>query len=124
MDREAECLALFDTDSRATILQRAFFEENFGASWLKLDKPLRFYWANGEYIEADKYAQVAIVIDDLSLPEIVIIVNDYAGEVEVESRRIQLPKLIISSGTMDKYGISLDPREGEGVKITRATLLV
>jgi len=122
MGREVECLAQFDTGSGATIVQRAFFEENFGASWLKLDKPLRFYWVNGRYIEADKYAQVVIVIDDLSLPETVIIVDDYVGEVEVEGRRIQLPKLIIGSGTMDKYGISLDPREG--VKLTGATPLV
>jgi len=120
--REVECLALFDTGSGITAIQRAFFEEHFGASWLKLEKPRRVYWINGEYIEVDKYAYIIIIVDELDLPETVFIIDNYVREIEVEGRRIKLPELIIGSGTMDKYGIALDPKEG--VKLSRAVLLV
>jgi hypothetical protein len=32
-----------------------------------LDKPLRLYWINGGLIQADKYAQITIIIDGLAL---------------------------------------------------------
>jgi len=32
MDREVECLALFDSGSRVTIVRRDFFENSFGTS--------------------------------------------------------------------------------------------
>lgn len=41
-----------------------------------------------------------------------LVLDDFASEVEVDSRRIKLPNVVIGSGTMDKYGIVLDPREG------------
>jgi hypothetical protein len=40
----------------------------------------------------------------------------------VEGEKIRLPELIVGSGTMDKYGVTLDPKEG--VKLTGATLLL
>ena len=40
----------------------------------------------------------------------------------VEGRRVKMPELIIGSGTMDKYGITLDLKEG--VKLTGAVLLL
>jgi len=122
MDKEVDCLALFDTGSGITAIQRTFFEEHFGASWSKLEKPRRVYWINGEYIEVDKYAHITIVIDGLDLPETVFIIDSYVREIEVEGRRIRLPELIIGSGTMDKYGIAPDPKEG--VKLTKAVLLI
>jgi len=120
--REVERLALFDTDSGITAIQRAFFEEHFGASWLKLEKPRRVYWINGKYIEIDKYAYITIIVDELDLPETVFIIDSYMREIEVEGGRIKLPELIIGFGTMDKYGIALDQKEG--VKLSRAVLLV
>jgi len=68
----------------------------------------------------DKYAQVTIVIDDFELPETIFIVDNFVEK--VEGRKISLPELIIGSGTMDKYGIVLDPKEG--VKLTGAALLL
>jgi len=115
-------MALFDTDSGVTAVQRIFFEESFGAKWLTLDKPMKLYWINGESIQVDKYAQITIIIDGFKLPETVFIIDDFIKEIEVEGRGIQLPQLIIGSGTMDKYGIILDPKEG--VKLTGATLLL
>lgn len=44
------------------------------------------------------------------------------GEVVVNGKKIKLPELIIGSGTMDKYGIVLDPKEG--IKITGAVLVL
>jgi hypothetical protein len=122
LDKVVDCTALFDTGSGVTALRRSFFEESFGAKWLALDKPLRLYWVNGEFIEVDKYAQVTIVVDDFKLPETVFVVDDFVEEVEVDGRRVRLPDLIIGSGTMDKYGIVLDPKEG--VKLTGASLLL
>jgi len=119
---EVECLALFDSDSGVTAIQRIFFEKSFGVRWLRLSKSLKLYWINGESIEVDKYAQITIVIDGFELPETVFIVDNFVKEVEVEGRRISLPELIIGSGTMDKYGIVLDQKEG--IKITGATLLL
>jgi len=112
MGKEVECQALFDTGSGITAIQRAFFEEHFGAGWMKLEKPRRVRWINGECIEIDRYAYITIIIDELDLPEAVFIIDDYVREVEVEGRRVRLPELIVGSGTMDKYGIELDPKEG------------
>ena len=124
MDREASCMALFDTGSGYTVIQRSFFEENFGAGWSKLPRTVRLYLVNGEFVEADKYAQITIILDSVELlpPEVVLILDGFVKEVEVEGRKVSLPELIIGSGTMDKYGIILDPREG--VKLAGATLLL
>jgi hypothetical protein len=67
MGMEAECTALFNTGSWVTVIQRSFFERNFGSSWYTLERPLRLYWVNGGHVEADKYAQVIIVIDGFNL---------------------------------------------------------
>lgn len=81
-----------------------------------------FFWINGESIRVDKYASLIIVIDEVAIPEVVFVVDKFVGEVEVEGRKIKLPEVIIGSGTMDKYGIVLDPKEG--VRITGAGLLL
>jgi hypothetical protein len=122
LGREVSCTALFDTGSGVTAVQRALFEESFGAKWLTLDKPMKLYWINGESIQADKYAQITMIIDGFKLPETVLVIDDFIKEIEVEGRKILLPQLIVGSGTMDKYGITLDPKEG--VKLTGATLLL
>jgi len=124
MDKEVSCTALFDTGSGYTVIQRAFFERNFGANWSKIPRAIKLYLVNGDFVEADKYAQVIIIIDDVELlpPEVILIVDKFAKEIEVEGRRVKLPELIIGSGTMDKYGITLDPKEG--VKLTGAALLL
>jgi hypothetical protein len=122
LGKEVSCMALFDTDSGVTAVQRSFFEESFGAKWSTLDKPLRLYWINGDFIQADKYAQITIIIDGFDLPETVLVIDDFIKEIEVEGGRIRLPELIVGSGTMDKYGITLDPKEG--VKLTGASLLL
>jgi len=120
MGEEARCTALFDTGSGVTVIQRTFFEEVFGVKWLRLSKPLKLCWINGNYIEADKYAQLTIIIDGFELPETVFVIDKLVKE--VEDRRIRLPELIVGSGTMDKYGIVLDPKEG--IKIAGATLIL
>jgi len=120
MGMEAECTALFNTDSWVTVIQRSFFERNFGSSWYTLERPLRLYWVNGEHVEADKYARVTIVVDGFNLPETVFILEDFIEE--IEGGRVRLPELIVGSSTMDKYGIVLDPREG--VRLTGAALLL
>lgn len=112
MHVEATCTALFNTGSSYTILQRAFFEKAFGASWKILPKPVKLYLVNGELVEADKYAEVTITIDDVELlpPETILILDVFIEE--VDEKKIRMPEAIIGSGTMDKYGILLDPREG------------
>jgi hypothetical protein len=122
LDKEVSCMALFDTGSGVTAVQRSFFEESFGAKWSMLDKPLRLYWINGDFIQADKYVQITIIIDGFDLPETVLVIDNFIKEIEVEGGRIRLPELIVGSGTMDKYGITLDPKEG--VKLTGASLLL
>jgi hypothetical protein len=122
MGMEAECTALFDTGSWVTVIQRSFFERNFGSSWYTLERPLRLHWVNGGHVEADKYTRVTIVIDGFNLPETAFILEDFIEEIEVEGRKVKLPELIIGSSTMDKYGIVLDPREG--VRLTGSTLLL
>ncbi|MEM2363684.1 MAG: retropepsin-like aspartic protease [Candidatus Nezhaarchaeales archaeon] len=122
MGERARCTALFDTGSGVTVIQRAFFEEVFGAKWLRLSRPLKLCWINGNYIEADKYAQLAIIIDGFELPETVFVIDEFVKEIEVEGGKIRLPELIVGSGTMDKYGIVLDPKEG--IKIAGATLVL
>jgi hypothetical protein len=122
LDREVNCTALFDSGSGITAVQRKFFEESFGAKWLKLGKPIKLYWIDGEFIQVDKYAQIIIIVDGFILPETVFIVDEFIEEIEVEGEKIRLPELIVGSGTMDKYGVTLDPKEG--VKLTGATLLL
>jgi hypothetical protein len=122
LDKKVSCMALFDTGSGVTAVQRILFERSFGALWSTLDKPMKLYWINGESIQVDKYALVIIVIEDFNLPETVFVIDDFVKEVDVEGGKIRLPELIIGSGTMDKYGIRLDPKEG--VKLTGATLLL
>jgi len=121
-DREIERLALFDAGSGVTAVQRAFFEKHFGAERLRLGRPRRVYWINGEYIEVDKYVYATIIVDRVNLPETVFVADSSAEKVEVEGRRVRLPELVVGSGTMDKYGIELDPKEG--VKVGRAVLLI
>ena len=111
LGKEISCMTLFDMGSEVTAVQRSFFEESFGAKWSTLDKPLRLYWINGESIQADKYAQITIIIDDFNLPETVLVIDNFIKEVEVERRKIRLHESIVGSGTMDKYGITLDPKE-------------
>jgi len=50
------------------------------------------------------------------------IVDSFGKEIEVGGREISLPELVIGSGSMDKYGIVLDSREG--VKVVGASLLL
>jgi len=122
MGKKVSCLALFDTGSGYTVVQQAFFEKNFGVSWLKLPRTVKLYLINGKFVEADKYAQLTIIMDDVELlpPETVLIVDEFVEK--VEGKKVGLPKLIIGSGTMDKYGITIDPKEG--VKLTGATLFL
>ena len=66
-------------------------------------------------VEADKYAEVTITIDDVELlsPETILILDEFIEEeVEVDGKKIRMPEAIIGSGTMDKYGVLLDPRGG------------
>jgi hypothetical protein len=98
LNREVGCTALFDAGSGVTAVQRSFFEGSFGARWLALDKPLRLYWINGDFIQADKYAQITIVVDGFKLPETALVVGYFVKGV----RRVRLPELIVGSGTMDK----------------------
>jgi len=121
-DRGVERLALFDAGSGVTTVQRAFFEKHFGAEWLRLKKPRRVYWINGEHIEIDKYVYATIIVDRVDLPETVFVADSSAEKVEVEGRRVRLPELVVGSGAMDKYCIELDPEEG--VKVGRAVLLI
>lgn len=96
----------------------------FGPSWFKLPKPVKLFLVNGGYVEADKYAVVTIMVDDVELqpPETVLVLDDFVAEVEVEGRKVKLPDIIVGSGTMGKYGIILDLREG--VKLLGAPLLL
>jgi hypothetical protein len=55
-------------------------------------------------------------------PETVLVLDEFVEEVEVEGRRIKTSEVIVGAGTMDKYGILLDPREG--VKVLGAGLLL
>jgi hypothetical protein len=63
-----------------------------------------------------------IEVNGFSFPETVLIVDEFAEEIELEGKKIRLPKLIIGAGTMDKYNIVLDPKEG--IKIAGASLLI
>ena len=123
-DREVICKALFDTGSSFTVIRRSFFEKAFGAVWQKLSKPVKLYLINGKHVEADKYSVVTIIIDDYELqpPETVLILDEFVEYVEVDGKRVELSEVIIGSGTMDKYGIVLDPKEG--VKIIGASILL
>jgi len=119
--KEVDCAALFDTGVGAAA-QRALFERRFGANRLRLERPRRVYWINGEHVKIDKYVHAAIIVDGVDLPEAIFVVDGFVEKVEVEGRRVRLPELIAGSGTMDKYGIELDPREG--VRVGRAVLLI
>jgi hypothetical protein len=123
-DREVTCTALFDTGSGFTVISRGFFERSFGALWSPLARPVKLHLADGRFVIVDKYVEVTIVVDDIELlpPETVLVLDEFAEEVVVEGRRVNMPDMIVGSGTMDKYGIVLDPREG--VKILGTGLLL
>ncbi len=120
--RKVACTALFDTGSGFTVISRGFFERSFGALWNSL--PIKLYLVDGRFVKADKYVEVTIVVDDIELlpPETALVLDEFVGEVVVEGRRVKMPDMIVGSGTMDKYGIVLDPREG--VKVLGASLLL
>jgi len=122
--REVGCAALFDRGSGYAIIRRTFFEKSFGPSWEKSSKPVKLYLVNGKFVEANKYARVTLIIDGVELlpPETILMLDEFVEEVEVEGRRIKTPEVIVGAGTMDKYGILLDPREG--VKVLGARLLL
>ncbi|MFZ8788435.1 MAG: retropepsin-like aspartic protease [Acidilobaceae archaeon] len=113
-DREITCTALFDTGSGFTVVSRGFLEKNFGARWSPLPRPVKLYLVDGRFVIVDKYVEVIIVVDDIELlpPETALVLDEFAEEVVVEGRRVKMPDMIVGSGTMDKYGIVLDPREG------------
>ena len=49
---------------------------------------------SGEFVEADKYAQVTIVIGDVALlPLEVIVVDEFVEEVEVGGHKVKLPRV-------------------------------
>ena len=120
-DKTVGCDALFDTGASITVISTRFFASNFAPKWKKLERPLRVFWINGESIIVDKYAQVLIKIDDLVFPEIVFLVDDFVEEIEVDGEKIRMPHVIIGAGTMDKYGIVIEPKKG--VKITPMLLI-
>jgi len=122
MGKEVDCTALFDTGVGVTAVQRAFFEKHFGASWPRLERPRRVYWIDGERIEIDKYVYTTIIVDGVDLPETIFVVDSFVKEIEVRGRRVRLPELVVGSGTMGKYGVELDLKEG--VKVGRAVLLI
>ncbi|MCC6016450.1 MAG: hypothetical protein LM583_02720 [Desulfurococcaceae archaeon] len=124
MYREATALVLFDTGTSYTVVRRGFFEKAFGATWIRLSRLVKLFLVDGRFVSADKYAVVTIVIDgvELSLPETVLVLDEFAEEIEVEGREIRMPDIIIGAGTMSKYGIVLDPKEG--VKVLEAGLLL
>jgi len=120
-EKTIECEALFDTGANITVIQSSFFKKNFGEKWQVLKRSIHVYWINGHSIKVNKYATLEIIIDEFTFPETVFLVDEFKQEVEVEGKRVKLPNLIIGSGTMDKYGIVLDPKEG--VKVV-PTLLI
>jgi hypothetical protein len=122
--REITCTALFDTGSGFTVISRSFFERSFGALWRPLPRPVKLHLADGRFVIVDKYVEVTIVVDDIELlpPETALVLDEFAEEVVVEGRRVKMPDMIVGSGTMDKYGIVLDPREG--VKVIGGSLLL
>jgi hypothetical protein len=122
--KEVTCTPLFDTGSGFTVVSRGFFEKSFGASWSPLPRPVKLYLVDGRFAKADKYVEVTIVVDDIELlpPETALVLDEFAEEVVVEGRRVKMPDMIVGSGTMDKYGIALDPREG--IKVIGASLLL
>jgi hypothetical protein len=94
----------------------------FGFSWSVLEKPLRVCLIDGRCLDIDKYVQLVIEVNGFSFPETVLIVDEFAEEIEFEGEKIRLPELIIGAGTTDKYSIVLDPKEG--VKVLEAGLLL
>jgi hypothetical protein len=72
--------------------------------------PVKLYLTNGRFAAADKYAVYAVVIIfvnnvELSPPETVLILDEFVEEIELEDKRIRVPDIIISAGTMNKYNI-------------------
>ena len=65
---------------------------------------------------------MTIIVGGVELlpPETVLVLDEYAEE--VEGVRVKLPEVMVGAGTMDKYGILLDPREG--VKVVGAGFLL
>ncbi len=121
--REVTCTALFDTGSGFTVISRSFFERSFGALWSPLPRPVKLL-VDDRFVKADKYVEVTIVVDDIELlpPETALVLDEFVEEVVVKGRRVKMPNMIVGSGTMDKYGIVLDPREG--VKVLGASPLL
>ena len=120
-DRTVKCDALFDTGASVTIMSTKFFMDNFGSGWKRLDKPLRVFWINGESVMVDKYVQVLIKIGDHVFPETVFLVDDFVEKIKLNEEEIRMPQVIVGAGTMDKYGITIEPRKG--VKITPLLLI-
>ena len=120
-DKTVGCDALFDTGASVTIISTRFFASNFAPEWKKLEKPLRVFWINGESIIVDKYVQVFLKMDDQVFPETVFLVDDFVEEIEVNGKKIRMPQVIIGAGTMDKYGIVIEPKKG--VKVTPMLLI-
>ena len=120
-NKTVECDALFDTGASITIIGTGFFASNFASEWKKLERPLRVFWINGESIVVDKYVQVLLRIDNRWFPETVFLVDDLAEEIEVDGEKIRMPQVIIGAGTMDKYGIVIEPKKG--VKVTPILLI-
>ncbi len=123
MDKEASAIALFDTGSSYTVIRRGFFEKVFKATWTLMSRLVKLYLTNGRFVAADKYAVVTIVVNnvELSPPETVLILDEFVEKIELEGKRIRVPDIIISAGTMNKYNIVLDPKES--VKVIGAGLL-
>jgi hypothetical protein len=89
-----------------------------------LSKLVKLHLVNGKFVESDKYARVTLIIDGVELlpPETVLVLDEFVEEVEVDGRRIKTPEVIVGAGTMGKYGVLLDPREG--VKVLGAGFLL
>jgi hypothetical protein len=123
MDKEASAIALFDTGSSYTVIRRGFFEKVFKATWTLMSRLVKLYLTNGRFAAADKYAVVTIFVNnvELSPPGTVLILDEFVEEIELEGKRIRVPDIIISAGTMNKYNIVLDPKES--VKVIGAGLL-
>jgi hypothetical protein len=87
-----------------------------------MSRHVKLYLTNGRFA-ADKYAVVTIFVNnvELSPPETVLILYEFVEEIELEDKRIRVPDIIISAGTMNKYNIVLDPKES--VKVVGAGLL-
>jgi len=110
--KSIECDALFDSGASVTVIGTKFFEKNFGRKWQILQKPIKVFWINGNSIEVSKFVQIFIQVDNLIFPETVFLLDEFVEKIIVNEKEIKIPQVIIGAGTMDKYGIILDPKEG------------